>query len=183
MRLRSVILTLVMLAACSNAGGGTEVGEAPEIPETAVGGPSTIAIVDRQVLLDDAVDPEAVDLALMDAGFRIGAERVARDRQADVRETRVRVLRFADSAGAAAWLAYVDEHPVDVVGTATRGAPTGRAVVYHHVPDGCCPGKDLPSWWALSAGGTLVTVVVVRGPAVTRADLVSAMATAGLPEE
>ena len=169
--------TALLLIAC---GAASTVAPPPPLDADALASPSVLAVVDRQVILDEAVDPESVAVALGAAGFQAGAERIARDRDARVRETSVRVLRFASDEGAQAWADYVRTHPVDAVGAASAAGTIGRATVYRHLPGGCCPGKDLPSWTAVEVSGATVAVVTVRGPDVTRDDLAAAMLTAGL---
>ena len=167
---------MLLLVAC----GATGTLQPPAIDPGALPSPSSFAMVGRQDLLDEAVDPDSVAAALDAAGFLTGAERIARDRAARVRETSVRVLRFASDGGARAWVDYVRADPVDVLGAVSAAGTSGDAAIYRHLPDGCCPGKDLPSWTALAVSGAAVTIVTVRGPDVTQDDLAVAMAAAGL---
>lgn len=145
---------------------------------TAVRSPSLVRPVDRQTLLDEALDPGALAGVLDAAGFQAAAERVSQLADEPVREIGVRILRFGSEAGAVDYLTWVEAHATDLIGTAVADGSIGDVAVFRHDPGGCCPEKDLTTYLGATASGDIGTIVTVRGPGVGRHDLAAALAAA-----
>lgn len=165
---------LVSFACNGSPDGSGPPAEAPQIPAASVRSPSVVQAVDRQTLIDEAIDPVALGAILDGTGFVTAAERVSRVASDPVREIGVRVLRFGSATGAADYLSWVEAHATDLLGTAVADGSIGDVAVFRHDPGGCCPEKDLAAYLAATAGGDIVTIVTVRGTTVDRTDLVAA---------
>jgi hypothetical protein len=155
---RALLLTLI-LSAC--AGNATPIP--PSLPAAALPGmESEDSIIDAKTLAGDALDSEELTHLLDDAGFLAGRERTFSGPGQRFSLAVTRVLVFASSDGAASYVAWLRDHPEDLVGRAQRLEPLelpGEPFLLVHTPGGCCP-KEVPIY--LSAWQRGATVVFLR---------------------
>lgn len=121
-----------------------------------------MAAVDAAMLTRDALDPEQLDRLLDDAGFVLGRERTFSGPGARFSLAVTRILIFSSPDGAAAYVAWLRDHPDELIGVARRLQPLdlpGDPFLFVHTPGGCCP-KDVPIYVSSWRRGS--TVVFLR---------------------
>ncbi|HEX6844367.1 MAG TPA: hypothetical protein VF235_04545, partial [Actinomycetota bacterium] len=155
---------LLLALAC-----GAAAAPAPTAPADAFEAGSTTAEIDVADLTDGALDPEGLADLLASAGFADATVRTwTTSATAGIRRVEARALRFADGEGAAAYLDWIEEHPADLVGGATRVAEDPY-LLFAHEPGGCCPNKDVTQVLAAWAAGDVVWTLTVTGPEASEA--------------
>ena len=151
----------------------------PTLPADALPGmTSETTSLSIDSLAADALDRDALRSLLDDAGYLGGRERTYAGPGRSFSLAVTRVLVFEDADGAAAYVAWVREHPSDLLGTAETLPPLdlpGAPFLLEHIPGGCCP-KAVPIY--LSAWRRGSTVLFVRASG-RRADPVSMETLAG----
>jgi hypothetical protein len=158
MRATRAVMLFVSISACAD---NTPVP--PVLPADALPGmESEVATVDATVLARDALDAAELDRLLDEAGFLAGRERTFSGPGERFSLAVTRVLVFASSEGAASYVAWLRDHPEDLLGRTQRLEPLelpGEPFLLVHTPGGCCP-KEVPIY--LSAWQRGSTVVFLR---------------------
>lgn len=165
MRAVRIAALAFVLAACANAAPASPLIEASALPT-----PAPAVSLDLAVATATVSDPVAHIAALQAAGFVGGTARTwTPGLHADVRFAVVRALRFDSVDGAAEYLAWLTEHPSELIGSADRQRGSADPVVFVHAPSDCCP-KDLASVLAVAARGDIVWSALVTGPRAGASD-------------
>lgn len=158
MRATRVGWLVLALAAC-----GRDAPLPPVLPADALPGmESEVSTVSADALARDALDPPALADLLDDAGYLSGRERTYAGSGKEFSLATTRVLVFDAPDGAAAYLAWLRDHPSDLLGTVEPLDPLdlpGSPFLMVHLPGGCCP-KAVPIY--LSAWRRGSTVLFVR---------------------
>jgi hypothetical protein len=189
MRLRAASGTLVlvctMVTACARTAappGSTPAvvaHGAPALAADALGGSSTpVEVLTSSDLAQEAaatgsLDAGAVEAELARTGFVAASSRAFAVPGLRVRTVRARVLRFADDAGALAYVAWLREHASAMLGGGRIVPADGTlrsGFVVLHEPGGCC-AKDQTAATGVWRRGALVLSVHAIG-AVDVADAV-----------
>ena len=162
LRATRALLLFLVLSACADD--GTPVP--PVLPADALPGmESEDTVVDAGVLARDALDPEALDRLLDDAGFVSGRGRTFSGPGERFSLAVTRVLVFASPDGAASYVGWLREHPKGLLGSAEPLAPLelpGDPFLLVHTPGGCCP-KAVPIYLSAWQRGSSVLFVRVSG--------------------
>jgi hypothetical protein len=122
--------------------------------------------VDVDRLADDVAHPDEIRALLARTGFARGAQRsFGGGSGRPFSRVLSRGLTFGDAAGAAAFVAWFAEHaPAEII-TAERIEPAEvpeGAVVFRHLPDGCCH-NDVPVFLAAWQRGPSVLYLHAGG--------------------
>jgi hypothetical protein len=164
---RVAIFTLV-LSSCSSAA----TIEPPSLPALSFPQMDTErSTVTIDVLASDASDPGSLASLLEDAGFRAGVERTYAGPGERFSLAVTRLVAFDDVGGAEAYLAWLREHPSDLIGVVEPLAPLdlpGSPFLTVHVPGGCCP-KEVPIYLTAWRRGSRVVSLRVSGRGLERA--------------
>ena len=160
-------------------------GSGPVVPDPVpadalpgqVGG---IVELDAASVAGDAVDPHELEALLEEVGFAGGTQRVfSQTEGARPQRSLARLLTFGDPAGAQAYLAWLEDHLDEVIGTAELLEPpdvTGRAFLALSEPECLCP-KATEVYLAAWAKGSTVLTLEVGGKGVKLADVHQFVAT------
>jgi hypothetical protein len=139
------------------------------VPERALPGrPSDPVRLDAAGVAADAIDREALMALLDEAGFISGTERLFSTVRHGRRRTVARVLAFETPEGAARFLAWLEDHHVELIGGADPlPSPElpGAGFLVVHEPTGCCHSETrifLAAW----TSETAVVTLEVAGPTV-----------------
>ncbi|HUF58345.1 MAG TPA: hypothetical protein VMR89_02520 [Actinomycetota bacterium] len=161
MRATRALLLLLTLSACA---GVTPVP--PVLPADALPGmQSEVKAVDANALADDALDPGRLGRLLDEARFLSGRERTFTGPGERFSLAVTRVLVFESSDGAASYVGWLRDHPVDLLGTARALEPLelpGAPFLLVHTPGGCCP-KDVPIYVSAWRRGRTVLFLRASG--------------------
>lgn len=164
--MRATRLAWIIVAAVACARG---VEPPPALPTLSLPGmqveTSTLTI-DR--VASDASDPASLTSLLEDAGYRSGRERTYAGPGERFSLAVTRVLAFDDPTGADAYLAWLREHPSDLIGAVDPLPPldlAGSPFLTVHVPGGCCP-KEVPVYLTAWRRGSAVVSLRVSGRGV-----------------
>jgi hypothetical protein len=164
------VVLLVSAACASEAAPGDAPATGPPpalLPASALPGmadDTTPVDVDR--LADDVAHPDEIRALLARAGFARGAQRsFGGGSGRPFSRVLSRGLTFGDAAGAAAFVAWFAERaPAEII-TAERIEPAEvpeGAVVFRHLPDGCCH-NDVPVFLAAWQRGPSVLYLHAGG--------------------
>jgi hypothetical protein len=121
--------------------------------------------LDAEALAEGVGDEASVRSLLEEAGFRVAVERAYAGGRGAIRHVAVVLARFGTVEGAERYLAWLGEHPSDLIGTA-EPLDVGDALpldVYVHLPSACCP-KDTTMTLTAWRHGADVVRVLVSGP-------------------
>ncbi len=166
---------LALVAALLLAGCGPDPPPAPTAPASAFDGPTSAEVLDETTLADEVLDGEVLLGLLDDTGFAGGTVRTWEgSRETGIRGVEARALRFDSVDAAETYLAWVEGHPEDLIGSADP-VRVGGGVAFVHEPAGCCPNKDTTRVLAAWTAGGVAWTVVVSGPATTVADATAVM--------
>src|SRR3954470_4494771 len=123
------------------------------------------AVLDVPRVTTGAIEAQRLSALLASANYETGTERTFVSTSSPFDRVSTRVLQFASTGGAAAYVRWVGAHPADLIGDADpsgsldlEGAPS----VYVHTPNGCC-AKDLPKSVAVWQRNRYVLLVVASG--------------------
>lgn len=138
------------------------------IPSAALPGhPAAPVALDAGTVAQDAVDVDRLESLLRDAGFVAGTQRQFSRTGAGRRRIVARVLTFETANGADRYLAWLNAHVGDVIGTAAPNqeltVPSG-GTVFEHEPNPCCHSETRIFLAAWKRGSSVVTLQV-DGPA------------------
>jgi hypothetical protein len=162
MRTRATRVTYILLIVASCAG---RTPTPPQLPPIELRGmQSELTPVTAERLARDALEPAVLASLLEDAGYRSGAERTYAGPGERFSLAITRVLSFEDPGGAEAYLAWLQDHPSDLLGTAESLPPLDLpgSFVAVHLPGGCCP-KAVPSYLSAWRRGSSVLFVKISG--------------------
>lgn len=143
------------------------------------GRPGGVVALDATALASEASDAAQLEVLLEEAGYVGGAERSFSKTAGGRRRALARLLVFENAEGADRYLAWLEGHVVDLIGSAEPlEAPTlpGPRFLVVHEASACCPHAAtmyLTAW----RRGHLVLTLEVGGQGVD-ADDVSELAAA-----
>ena len=129
-----------------------------------------VSVLTLENVASDALDPSGLTDLLEAHGFT-GASRRAYSAGIDqpIRTVRVEVVGFDGVSGARAYLDWLHEHAVELVGDVReepRLDPPGAFVV-SHAPSACC-SKEQHIWLAAWQKGSRVVWMLMMGPEIRR---------------
>ncbi len=163
----ALVIAVFVLAAC---GRNAVAPSAPSLPlpaEDAVAGlrPLSATELGPHDVAGDALDAGQLGTLLADAGFESAVGRSYSRPRGPVRRVDVRVVRFATDAGAERYLAWLKDHPDDLIGAVDvlPVALPSITTLFLHLPGGCCP-HDQSAVLATWRDGRDVIRVIVSGP-------------------
>lgn len=160
----------VIASACGSGAAAPTAIPADALP----GEPGEVVELDASFVAGDAIDFEGLESLLEDAGFAGGSQRVfSQSEGARQQRSLARVLAFGDAAGARAYLAWLQGHVDEAIGTAELLDPPdvpGAAFLAFSEPGGCCPKAGNVYLAAWSRGSTVLTLEV-GGEGLERADV------------
>lgn len=166
-RVASIALVLV---AC----GGSSSSDPPALPTLSFPEMDTErTTITIEALASDASDPGSLASLLEDAGFRAGSERTYAGPGERFSLAVTRLLAFDDAEGAEVYLAWLRDHPTDLIGRVESLAPLelpGSPFLTVHVPGGCCP-KEVPIYLSAWRRGHSVVSLRVSGRGLERDDV------------
>ena len=168
-------LTLVV-ASC----GASASGLAPVPPDALPGDPGDVVELDATLVARDAIDPASLEALLEDAGFEGGTQRVFSQTEGTrPQRSLARILTFGDAAGARAYVAWLEDHLDEVIGSAELLEPPdvpGAAFLALSEPECLCP-KATDVYLAAWAKGSTVLTLEVGGKGVEPAAVEELVAT------
>jgi hypothetical protein len=126
---------------------------------------SEASVVGTDDLTSEVTRPEGLHAVLAGAGFQGGVQRAFGGGAGAFSRVVARGLRFDSEAGAAAFVAWFDDHAPQEFLSARRIAPdrvADEVVVFHHRPDGCCH-NDVPVFLAAWQRGSTVLFLHAGG--------------------
>jgi hypothetical protein len=133
-----------------------------------------IVPLDTDLIVRDAIDAAELESLLEGAGFAGGTQRTFSQTQGTrPQRSLARILAFGDPAGARAYVAWLEEHLDEVIGTAELLEPPavdGEAFLAISEPDCLCP-KAADVYLAAWARGSTVLTLEVGGKGVRIADV------------
>jgi hypothetical protein len=154
--------------------GGSSSTEPPPLPTLSFPGMDTErTTISIAALASDASDPGSLASLLEDAGFRTGSERTYAGPGERFSLAVTRLLAFDDADGADAYLAWLREHPTDLIGEVESLEPLdlpGSPFLSVHLPGGCCP-KEVPIYLSAWRRGDSVVSLRVSGRGLERDDV------------
>ncbi|HET7235272.1 MAG TPA: hypothetical protein VFK59_02440 [Actinomycetota bacterium] len=168
-------MSLVVVSALVAAGCGASTTAPDPVPADALPGEvGEVVRLDAGSVADDAIDVEQLGALLEDAGFTGGTQRLFSQTQG-IRPQRslARILAFGDADGARTYLAWLEEHLDEVIGTAELLEPPavdGDAFLALSEPECLCP-KATDVYLAAWAKGSTVLTLEVGGKGVETADV------------
>jgi len=174
----ALLTGLVLVAGCGGA--GDDVGEtvaSADGPPRVLSGSAVPAlhararVLDQDTLAADAFEPEQLGAVLDDAGYRVGRERELSGKTETFDHVVARTLVFANADGADAYLAWLQDHPEEVLGQSTPAkvaAPGEDGFVLRLVPCGSCK-KELPTFFAAWRRGATAGTLLAAGPGADEA--------------
>ena len=171
--MQNIGLRMLLVATLAGCGGGTD---APHrVPADALPGEGGAVVpIDADRIARDAIDAPELEGLLEDAGFAGGTERAFSQTQGSrPQRSLARILTFGDPAGARAYLAWLEEHLDEVIGTAELLEPPaveGEAFLAISEPECLCP-KATDVYLAAWARGSTVLTLEVGGKGVQTADV------------
>lgn len=179
MRWGAGLLSVMVLVACGSRPTTTPaapLAPAADVPTVPVppsfaqpGMTETSGQVDAAAVAADAIHPDVLAVALLEAGFRAGSERVATGGDGPFSRIVVRRLRFTDPAGAARfseWIAMNAGSEFFAVEELSLPGVPEDVLLLRHVPGGCCP-REITIYLATWQDGDEVVMVTARGPEAT----------------
>lgn len=155
-----VPLAVLLVAGC--AGDPAPAVPARTFPALRAGAAVPLEI---EVLAQDAVEPAALRMLLVRAGFAAAAERTFVGGR-DLRSVTARIVEFSSEQGASVYLRWLDTHARDLLGEAERGTAIAlgdgkTASSYTAAPGGCCAKAMTTSFAAWRRGASVLSVLVV----------------------
>jgi hypothetical protein len=169
-------LGLVAAVACASGGAAAQISptsspltaiQLPGMPSGALPGYVIHeAPLDPATLSTDALDPSSLEAVLTGAGFEAGIEKRFTARGKRITEVVARVVRFRSAEGARTYLAWLETHGADLLGSrmrATDPPDLPSAIAFSHGLSGCCT-KDTFQYFAAWARGPYVLTLRVGGP-------------------
>lgn len=174
----TLVVISALLAGCGGDGGsdaGAATEGAPASTPAKVETPGVLRDLNRrdgvltaEQLSMDALEPDALASTLEGSGYAGGREAEWTGRTDAFNHVVVRTLAF-DGGGGDAYLAWLDEHTEDVLGTVGLRADLPLSTGGQLYRDGGCNcHSDLPTFLAAWEDGTVVHTVLADGPDVDR---------------
>ena len=164
-------IVLLVVATALTACGQTIVDHPPPAPQAALSAhavphaSSEVTRLNADQVTSGALEAQRLSALLASAKYESGTERTFVSTSSPFDRVSTRVLQFASTGGAAAYVRWVGAHPADLIGDAQpsgsldlEGAPS----VYVHTPNGCC-AKDVPKSLAVWQRSRYVLLVVASG--------------------
>jgi hypothetical protein len=167
----ATLLVAALLSACatdqptSASSGTTGPASALEpIPPTALPGhPADPIALDAGSVAVDAVDVAGLEALLDEAGFVGGTQRQFSRVRGGRRRILARVLSFQTPEGAAAYVAWLEDHADEVIGETAPNAGLRvprHGVVLVHEPNPCCHNETRMFLAMWHQGSTVVTIQI-----------------------
>jgi hypothetical protein len=173
------LLVAGVLAASCSSEPPPHVSEAPSleaIPAEALPGHAARPVdLDARGVSADAIDVDALETLLKEAGFVAATQRQFSRTAGGRRLTLARVVVFETQEGAETYLRWLEDHVDEVIGMAESvpglSVPDGT-LVYVHEPNPCCHNETrlvLAAWkdgatvMTLEVGGQVVKTSIVPG--------------------
>ena len=180
MRPRIVRLTLVASALLAAACDSDATAPDPVPADALPGQVGEIVELDAASVAGDATDAGELGSLLADAGFAGGTQRTfSQTERGRPQRSLARILAFGDAAGARAYLAWLEDHLDEVIGTAELIGPPdvpGAAFLALSEPECLCP-KATDVYLAAWAKDSTVLTLEVGGKGVELADVQELVAT------
>ena len=168
----SLLLTTLLASACASepptvSAPSRTTGPAhilQPIPPTALPGNSADPTdLDASSIASDAVDVAALQALLDRVGFVAGTQRQFSRVHGGRRRILARVLTFETPEGAAAYVAWLQDHGDEVIGKATPSADLRvprHGIVLVHEPNPCCHNETRMFLAMWHEGSTVVTIQI-----------------------
>lgn len=165
----AALVAFALVAGCGGRGDTLDPVPADALP----GDGGQVVSLDADRLARDAVDAAELVSLLEEAGFEGGTERRFSQTQGTrPQRSLARILAFGDPTGARAYLAWLEEHLDEVIGSAELLAPPvdGEAFLALSEPECLCP-KATDVYLAAWARGSTVLTLEVGGKGVETAEV------------